>query len=104
MPRHGQKEVDCCITIYHMRPKLIDNLAQAKGCMTRMKRRLFKSRRMKEFNLQFQDNVYGGGGVVAHKRKEENLHRPRELHQHDGGIQDGTVSHKPPKDLHEQQH
>jgi hypothetical protein len=40
--------------------RLIDNYAQARGCISRMEARLVKTRKLAEFNRQFQDNVDKG--------------------------------------------
>jgi hypothetical protein len=40
--------------------RLINNYAQARGCIGRMEARLVKTGRLAEFNRQFQDNVDRG--------------------------------------------
>jgi diacylglycerol kinase len=49
--------------------RLIDNYSQARGYMAKMEARLVKTRRLDEFNRQFQDNVVRG--VFQALSKEE---------------------------------
>jgi hypothetical protein len=46
-----------CISLHAFVEKLINNYAQAMNCMIRMEGKLGKTRRMEEFNKQFQDNI-----------------------------------------------
>jgi hypothetical protein len=63
--------------------------------MVRMEGRLINTRRTEEFNKQFED-------PVDHQEREGGVQGPCELHHQGGNVKEGTISHDPLKNLHEE--